>query len=168
VRIAETAIERGQTGTVTVGFYAEGNENALGFSVNFDTSELTFVSAAKGSGADAAFMQVNSNEAGDGRIGLGLALGVMDSFPAGTHEIAVITFAAAAGTGEATIPVTFGDVPTLREISDPAANPLSAAYVNGQVMLLVSPALTPTVTEVSTPPYYGSTGVEKNRWGVYR
>jgi hypothetical protein len=170
VRIVDTTIGGGQTGTVTLELDAEGNENALGFSLGFDTSALTFVSAAKGSGAAAALMQVNSAEAGDGRVGFGLALEVMDSFPAGTHEIAVITFAAAAGPGEATTALTFGDVPALREISDPTANPLSAAYTNGQVIFQAEATMTvtPSPTETPVPPYHESTGVEESRWKIYR
>jgi hypothetical protein len=168
VRLLDATIERGQSGTVSVEFDSEGNENALGFSVSFDTSELAFVSAAKGSGAGAATLQVNSNEAGNGRVGLALALGVTESFPAGTHEIVVITFDAAAGVSEATTAVTFGDDPILREISDPDANPLSASYVDGQVTFGMAPTMTPTVTVTPTEPYSGSTGIGDHLWRVYR
>jgi len=168
VRLLDATIERGQSGTVSVEFASDGNENALGFSVSFDTSELTFVSAAKGSGAGAATLQVNSTEAGSGRVGLALALGVTESFPVDTHEIVVITFAAAAGLSETTTAVTFGDDPILREISDPEANPLDAVYVDGEVTLGVAATMTPTVTVTPTQPYYGSTGIGDHFWRVYR
>ena len=50
-RIANASIVAGQNGTVTLEYIAQGDENAGGFSLNFDTTKLTFQGVALGLGA---------------------------------------------------------------------------------------------------------------------
>ena len=67
----------GASGVVTfpILVVANGNENALGFSVSFDPSKLTYVGASLGAGASGATLNVNSGHAGSGQLGFALALG---------------------------------------------------------------------------------------------
>jgi hypothetical protein len=53
---------------------ARGDENALGFSLQFDPGEWSFVSVAAGRDAEGAVLHLNATQAARGRIGVVLAL----------------------------------------------------------------------------------------------
>src|SRR5207302_1896143 len=73
----------GGTFVVPIVLAANGNENALSFSLNFTNSLLTYKSAALGSGAAGAVLSVNTNQAINGRLGVIVALAPSATFPAG-------------------------------------------------------------------------------------
>jgi hypothetical protein len=136
LRFADGSLRAGQDGAVSVELESLGNENALGFSVNFDPEVLMFASAEVGGAAAAATLNVNSNHAAAGRIGLILALPYSQTFAAGTQEVAVLGFQAAATPGSQTA-LGFGDEPVWREVSDSLAGSLSALY--SDVVIPVGP-----------------------------
>lgn len=131
----DATIARGASGTVTISLAAQGDENALGFSVTFDPALLTYSSYAAGSGASGATINVNDAQKLTGKLGVVMALPTGQAFAAGTRELITLTFSAAAGTGTVTTPVAFGDTPVAREVSDAAANVLAAAYQGATVTL---------------------------------
>jgi hypothetical protein len=122
----------GNTVDIPVRLTAQGNENALSFSISFPPSLLTYAGVQLGSGAQAAVLNVNDSQAASGRLGLGLALSADTAFPAGTQDIAVITFNVASAVGNSTGFVAFGDPPLVREVSDTLANDLLASYLGGK------------------------------------
>src|SRR5207248_2931227 len=63
VDVTNNVLAQNQSGTVSVNLEAQGNENALGFSVSFDPSKLTYVGASLGAGASGATLNVNSGHA---------------------------------------------------------------------------------------------------------
>ena len=100
---------------------AQGNENALGFSVSFDPRRFRFTGAAPADGLPGATFNVNHNQEASGRVGFSLALPAGESLAKGKHEIVVLTFLtfpAAAGSDQ----IVFGDWPVFREIVDVNAN----------------------------------------------
>jgi hypothetical protein len=138
IRASKTILYRGQTNQLSVLLVAQGNESAVGFTLDFDTQLAGFVSARAGANANGAVFNVNTSAASTGRVGIALSLPIGTAFRAGTQEIAVVRFAAptaAAGSNS----VTFGDNPVQREVSDVVANSLTATYVNGS--LQVTPSL---------------------------
>ncbi|MBX3279172.1 MAG: VWA domain-containing protein [Acidobacteria bacterium] len=135
LRVVNSAIARGQQGTVTIELDAVGDENALGFSLSFDPTQIQYVDAASGSDTTNATININSTQADAGRIGLLLALQPGQSFSAGTRRIAVITFTATAGGAGSSTAISFADQPVFREVSDVAANALPANYTSGSVTL---------------------------------
>ncbi len=141
------SLERGQNGTLVIEIDAQGNENALGFSVNFDAAQLRFVSASLGSGASGATPNVNTNQAANGRIGIALALPTNQVFVAGTKQLLIVTFVALSNGNGGTAAVTLGDQPVAREIVDAAANSLNANWTAATV------TLTRTVASVSAASY---------------
>src|SRR5581483_7004755 len=60
--------------TVPINLIAQGNENALGYSINFDPTLLTFTGINLGSGAQGASLISNTNQIGNGQLGVALAL----------------------------------------------------------------------------------------------
>jgi hypothetical protein len=125
----------GATITVPVLMTAQGDENAIGFSLNFDTTYLTNPSATLGTGAAGATLNTNSSQAASGRYGLVLSLPTGQTFPAGTAQILNVTFNTAVVATQTDTVVGFGDSPVFREISDSVAQPLFTAYTPGTVTI---------------------------------
>jgi hypothetical protein len=126
-----TNAQSGATVNVPVALAANGNENGLSFSLNFDTTKLTYVSIALGSGANGATVLTNATQAASGKLGVILALPPGQTFAAGTQEMVEVTFMTAVRTNDVSTTVSFGDVPIVRELSDASGNLLAAAYASG-------------------------------------
>jgi len=167
VHIPDATLVRGQNGDVVIELLAQGDENALAFSVSFDPAELVFKAAVVGSAATNTTFNVNTNQAGSGSLGIAMALSAGQVFTAGTDQVARITFMPVT-SGSATSSVAiFGDTPVLREISNVNADALTATYQNSTITLIVVPTITAqpqsqtncpntgasfTVTAAGTPP----------------
>lgn len=135
IRVANTNLLRGQSGTVTIELDAQGNENGLGFSLNFDPAQLTFVSATNGPDAVGAAININSAQAGTGRLGFALALPAGQSLTAGTRRIFTITFTVPNSAASNTAQIGFADQPVTREVVNPNAEILMATFTPGTVNL---------------------------------
>jgi len=121
--------------TVPILLLANGNENALGFSLNFDPALLSYTNITLGTGAAGASLVINSNQESNGLLGVALSLATDKSFPAGTQEVVDVSFAAAALTNDTVAQLTFGDQPTTRQLSDPLADVLAANFIGGNVSI---------------------------------
>jgi hypothetical protein len=77
---------------VAVELVAQGNENAIGFSLNFNPAQLTNQQTAAGSGAGGASLNVNALQAAQGRLGVAMAQPSGQTFAAGTRQLVVVTF----------------------------------------------------------------------------
>lgn len=135
VRVVDERGSPGSTVNVPIELVAQGDENALGFSLTFDTAILSNPQAALGSGAAGASLNANTSQTAQGRLGLALALPTGQTFAAGTRQIIVVTFTIAASTSATGTTINFGDQPIPREIVNPSANPLPATYTAGTVTL---------------------------------
>ncbi|HYG33344.1 MAG TPA: immunoglobulin domain-containing protein, partial [Clostridia bacterium] len=118
--------------TIEVSLAAQGDENALGLSLNFDPSLLSFASVTLGAGATGGTLNVNTSQASSGRLGLVLALPSGKTFAKGTQEIVQLSFKAST-TNTALGSLTFSDQPVLRQVADPNAALLPAGYANATV-----------------------------------
>lgn len=126
VRIVNPQFSAGQNGTVMIELDSQGNENAVGLSLSFNTAQLNFVSATKAADATNATLNVNSSSATNGRIGVVLAQPSGQTFASGTPQLIVVTFAAATN---GSIVVSSGDQPVWREIVDTSGNTLPASFI---------------------------------------
>jgi hypothetical protein len=137
VRIVNQTAAPGSTVVVPIQLVAVGNENALGFSVSFDTAQLTFVSAAAGAQAADATFNPNSMQAASGKLGFAVGKPAGATWAAGTQEVVKITFTLVGTVADGTVSnLTFGDVPVVREVASAAADTLPAAYQPGSVTAL--------------------------------
>jgi hypothetical protein len=132
----------GHSVSMTVALDAQGIENAVGFSVKYDNTLLTFASAAKGSGATGATLNVNDLQTASGRVGIALALPAGQTFSAGTRAIVVLTFTVGAGSGTTTRSIDFVDQPIAREVSDALAETVTATYTAGTLIVQALPTFT--------------------------
>jgi hypothetical protein len=135
VRVVSTSAIAGGSVTVPVVLVGNGNENALGFSLNFDPSMLTYRGIALGSDAAGATLIVNANQTGGGNLGVALALAAEAMFPSGTQELVQVSFTVSAVTNAASTTISFGDLPIGRQLSDPPGNALPATYTAGSVSI---------------------------------
>jgi hypothetical protein len=133
LRLVGTNALAGGTVMIPVELAALGNENAVAFSVGFDTNFLSFSACAPGSSAGNAMLNLNTNQAGAGRVGFMLALPAGEAFVLGTQELVQLSFQVALGVGDLSVPITFGNQPLAREVTDLDANVLPATYVNGTI-----------------------------------
>ncbi len=121
--------------TVPIDLLSQGDENALGFSINFDSTLLSFSGISLGSNASGASLIYNANLASSGRLGVGIGLSANGTFGMGTQEVALVSFFVAASTNNRTAAISFGDQPILRQVVDPQANILLATYTGGTVTI---------------------------------
>ncbi|MEO6726416.1 MAG: IPT/TIG domain-containing protein [Blastocatellia bacterium] len=159
LHVLNNTVVAGQSVNVVVELTSLGNENALGFSLNFNPAIFSNPIGTPGSGVMGAMFNLNSLQAASGRIGVTIALGAGQSLAAGTRQIAVITFAVAANAPAGAISISFGDQPVFREISDPNANPVTATFTPGTVTIQ-QPNPVPTLTSLTPPSSTaGSSGI---------
>lgn len=123
--------------TVPVVLEANGNENAVSFSVNFDPALLTFANVVTGSGAVGGSLFSNTNMVGSGKLGLILALPSGSVFSVGAHEVVKVMFNVATTLPGSTT-VSLGNQPTLSQLSDVNAESLAANYEGGAVSILAA------------------------------
>ncbi|MFM2083178.1 MAG: hypothetical protein RL380_1869, partial [Verrucomicrobiota bacterium] len=135
IRVVAASALAGSTVIVPVQLVANGNENAVGFTLNFDPARLSFADIALGSGASGASLLLNPSQTASGHLGLGLAQPAAGTFAAGTNELVLVTFNVLVTTNNPITTLTFGDSPTSRQISDVAAAPLAATYLSGDVSI---------------------------------
>ncbi|HMZ22773.1 MAG TPA: Ig-like domain-containing protein, partial [Blastocatellia bacterium] len=135
LRVVAAVGSVGATVAVPIQLDAQGDENALGFSLTFDPTILSNPQVALGSGAPGATLTPNLSQAATGRVGLVLALPSGQQFSAGVRQIAVVTFTIAANTSAATASLGFSDQPIPREVVDVNANVLGATYAGGAVTI---------------------------------
>lgn len=154
LQISGLTVARGQTFVATVELRAVGDENAVGFSVEFDPAQLTYQSAALGRGAAGASLQVNARAAALGRVGFVLAMPTGQSLPAGILTLVEIRFTAVGDIGTAT--VSLGDRPVVREIASVTAEVRPADYLGGDIRVILPARL----SVVAGGPDFNFTGQE--------
>lgn len=135
LRIRETLFSRGRENELIIELVSQGNENALGFSLNFDIGQLGYVRAVLGADAAGAALNINTNRLAEGRVGFGLALPSNQSFGAGVRQVLRIVYTVPNGGTVNATTVSFGDQPIAREVVDPLASLLPTVYTAGEVRL---------------------------------
>ncbi len=150
IRVSSVSGQRGQTVTVNVELDAQGNENALGFSLNFNPSELSFGAVSLGADASAAMLNPNTMQAANGQLGFALALQTNQAFSAGTKRLLVLTFNLPSSGVAGVIPITFGDQPVVSEVVAANADVLPATWTPGAI------TATRAVASVSAASFLGN------------
>src|SRR5581483_392136 len=131
---------KGQTASALINLQAQGGENAVGLSLSFDPSVVTYTGALLGTDATSATMDVNANQATNGQVGIILALPTNAGFSPGTRQLLKVSFQAVTATSiDSAVALT--DSPVRREVADTNALPVSATYSNGVVSVNPKPSL---------------------------
>ena len=142
LRVVRAGTTNGPTGNlveVPVQLLAAGDENSVGFSLDFDPAQMTAVGVTPGAALGGAAMNFNTNPAG--HVGVIVAQPNNAVFGFGTQEVARIQFLL--GQQPGTNVPAWSDVPVTRELADTNANSLTVQFLPGAVGIqLVSPLVT--------------------------
>ncbi len=150
VRAVNTNFAPGQTDSLTIELEAQGEENALGFSLNFDASLLAFKNAVVAGGASGATLNVNTSQSANGRVGVALALPAGQTFSAGNHAIVIAIFSVNPNPSADSTTIEFGDQPVAKEIVDANANTLQASWIPARVTIGMISSVKNSTDEVPT------------------
>lgn len=154
VRVVNSTAAPGQTVNISIELASQGNENAIGFSINFNPAILSNAAVTLGSGASAATLNINSLQASNGRLGIALMLPTQQSFNAGVNQVVNITFNVAANAPAGSTAISFGDQPVTREVVAANAAVLATTFTQGTIM--ISPSTDPApVRSVSAASFLG-------------
>ncbi len=130
--ISLTPLSQNQTtNSIGVQMTAQGNENAVGFSVAFDPVLVNSLSASLGSGASGAVMDVNTNQAASGSLGIALALTPGNNFAAGVQQLVQLSFTSLLYASN--VAFAFGDAPVVRQVADTNASILPVSFENATI-----------------------------------
>lgn len=136
VRVISAIGSPGGTVVVPISLDSLGNEAALQFSINFNTAILSNPTAVLGSGAPPnTSILVNPNEIAQGRFGVLVDSSNVFAQSPPSREVVRITFNVAANAPNGQTPITFGDQPITRSLSDALGNTITASYSNGVVSI---------------------------------
>ena len=126
------SVGQGQlTNTLTLQLAAQGGENALSCSVAFDPASLGFLGATLGAAAAGAVLEVNTNQAAAGELGLAVALPPGSAIPSGLQSLVKLNFLSIGYSN--TVPLVLGDVPVPRQVADTNASILQVSFQNGSL-----------------------------------
>jgi len=139
VELATVSAQRGQTVSVPVLLISSTNENAVGLTVTYNSSQLKYLSTALGSALSSGRLNINTNPAA-GKVGLALALSPGASLAAGTNQIAVLQFQTATNA-VGNLPLILDSSVVQLQVADKTAVALTANYVNGAVSLPPAPTV---------------------------
>ncbi len=131
LRVINTATDPDGSNWLIVTLDAQGAENALGFSLRFDPTVWRFVSASAGGDTVEALININTDQATLGRVGIAVSLPAGRTFAVGMREIVRAQLVPISRAAESSIAVAFGDQPVAREAADVNANPLPLRYAIG-------------------------------------
>ncbi|MEP7270512.1 MAG: hypothetical protein ABI882_03360 [Acidobacteriota bacterium] len=150
--VPETSIERQTEGIVSVDMDVIGDENTIGFSVTFNTTQFTFVSVAPSPTLPAGTtVLTNELQKENGRVGIAVSLPFGTSFAPGKHRLVDIRLAALT-TGNSLAVVGFGDQPIPREFvrADASNIPTSAVTLTPGTIVIFAKATSASAASYST------------------
>jgi sugar lactone lactonase YvrE len=135
IQIVSSNAVGGGTVVVSIDMNAVGTEAALGCTLQFDPSVLTFQGVVLGSGAAGGAPQPNTNQVASGI--LGLAVDMFGTFSPGTNDVFDITFQVAAVTNapSTSTALTFANEPVQELVANAQAQTLPAIFVPGTLVI---------------------------------
>jgi hypothetical protein len=96
---------------------SQGDETSASYTVNFNQSVLTVVSAALGTGVPAgADIRTNTSQAAQGRVGI--LVSATNTYAMGTRQMALLTFTVAANATAGMYPLTFSSSPVAQFVAN--------------------------------------------------
>jgi hypothetical protein len=134
VRIVGGQTSPGAQIVVKVEVDADGTENAMSFTLNYDATRIAPAFAEPGTDAQAGMIFANTSV--PGTIGVVIGLPGGQALAAGTQHVLSIRFNVAANAPAGQTPVTFGSVPVPMEVADSQADAKATVFENGFVNIL--------------------------------
>ena len=121
---------------VAIELAAQGDEVAVGFTLNFDPQVISNpANISLGTGAAGMSLTVNSSQAAAGRLGIVLDKDPSQPLPAGTQQLVTMTFTVAPSNPASAL-FAFGNSPVRREAVNGLAESLSVTFTDAAISLL--------------------------------
>jgi hypothetical protein len=152
VRAVNTTFTRGQDNNLVIEFDAQGDENAVGFTLTYNPAHMTFVRAVLGNGVpqpNNPVLNINTAQIGIGNIGMTLGLRGGTNFGVGTKELLVVTFTVPLNGNQNTSIAGFGDTPIARAVVNTNADNVTATFNQGTINFIPTVNAIPTLTSIS-------------------
>ena len=148
ILVGSTNVMGGNSVDVPFVLVANGNENTMSFSINFNTQLLAYAGVTLGSGAADAALLPSTGQTPNGKLGVSLQLPGGEAFVPGTQEVIRVTFNSAVLSGSTPVitPVNFTNQPINKLLFDTQNIKLATNFINGAVTIL------PTVFEADVTP----------------
>ena len=154
MRVVSVNAVRGQTVTVPIEWETDGNEVAVGFSIQYNQAIFSNPTVVLGSGVPTgSALTINPNHTADGRLGILMDSGFAFAPAPPAREVVRVTFNVAAGAPLGPTPITFGNAPIPQSASNPNGD-LITSFFEGGVITVVdqAPQATYSVSgRVTTP-----------------
>ena len=125
---------RGQEQPLTVDLDGLGGETGMGFTVNFNPTQLRLIASSNYLSSFYDY-QINTNDAVNGHVAVLLLS--FPSLPPGKSPLLMLSFIA---QGYGTAAITFGDLPTFREVVDTNALALPCNFTDAAIGIVGAPA----------------------------
>lgn len=138
LQVATTSAQRGQSVGVPVFLVCVTNENSVGFTVDYNTNQLTLNSFSPSAVPTNSQWNINSNQLGE--VGLIWAALPGTTLPIGTNQVGLLTFATSTTISGAAALTLDSSVVRL-QTADLLAESLPTTYINGAVVLPAQPTL---------------------------
>lgn len=138
IHVVSASAAPGSQIIVSIEMEALGDENGIGFSVNYDTLKLSNPLVTAGSGAQGTFLIPNTGTAG--KVGVIIAFAPGSTISAGTKQLVTIRFDIAGSAAAGPTPLTMADGPVIRRVSSANATPLTASFTDGDITILAPTA----------------------------
>jgi uncharacterized protein (TIGR03437 family) len=158
VRAVSSAMLRGQVNSLSLQFSAMGNENALGFSLNFDPGLLSFYRATTIPGTT-----LTLNQKQPGQLGLLLAAPTGRAFAAGLQTLVTLEFIPNGGAETVATSVRFSDQVIKREAADVSATILPDLSFADAVITISGRA----AAHVSAASYVGAAAASESMMSAF-
>ncbi|MCW5968285.1 MAG: hypothetical protein KIT57_07205 [Blastocatellales bacterium] len=152
VRVVGTTFTRGQDNTIVIELDAQGNENAVSFTLNYNPQHISFVRVQLGDGVPVQgepVLNTNTEQIAAGRIGVALALRGGRTFGMGVRQLLVVTFTVPTVGNQNTSVVGFGDEPIGSAVVNTNADEVEAAFLAGTVNFTPTVNAVPVITSIS-------------------
>lgn len=146
VKIFDAGVAPGRNLRVPISIVAAGDEQAFGFSLNYDPETLGIpnvnlsVPQVWARGLYGAALHTNLSEAAQGRIGVTVTMPRNQTISAGEHIALQVAFNIPTAAKAGRAPLTVGDQPVARQVVDTLGRGLAATFTGGQI------DITPPVT----------------------
>jgi hypothetical protein len=139
VSVAEVSLQLGLTNRVAILLTAQGNENALSFSLNYDPAKLVYANGVLAPAASGSQLIINAKQAATGKVGVMVALASGGTFAAGAQQVVFLDFFVPA-SARGSVGVTFGETPLRCEVLDAQIGSLTPDW-QGKTLAIASPTL---------------------------
>ncbi|MBI4661195.1 MAG: tandem-95 repeat protein [Verrucomicrobia bacterium] len=135
IHVQDRVVSAGQGFLVWIGLDSQGDENALGFSLDYDPRAMEFVGARLASGAHGAMLLTNGKELERGRLGMALALPPGQTFQRGLRSLIVMEFASSMTAGGSLSRIRFVDDPVRRAVAMADAHETRGEFDDGTILI---------------------------------